>query len=294
MRLVLGLLTLTGALLLGASFMGGLHAAGDSLAVFRPQIGLLTVAVALGLGLAGRRVGFVLAALALGGVAPLWQGQAVAPSAPLITHYQKNLSFRLTDPAPLIADIRAASPDTLSLQEVTATTRAVLDALAEDYPTQIVCPFARVGAVALASRWSATGAAPVCLPGQGLVAMQLDGPRGPIWLVSVHLHWPWPHRQPQQRAHVLDALKALEGPVLLGGDFNMVPWSHAVAELTRAAGGVLARPVPSTYPRWGVLVPLPIDHVISPGGGLVERRPLLGSDHHGLLVRIDDWTASIE
>ncbi|MBL4557022.1 MAG: hypothetical protein JKP98_07320 [Rhodobacteraceae bacterium] len=52
--------------------------------------------------------------------------------------------------------------------------------------------------------------------------------------------------------------------MILGGDFNMVPWSHGVRALARAAGGSVARPALSTRPVRGM--PLPIDHVIAPGG----------------------------
>ncbi len=205
-----------------------------------------------------------------------------------VSIYQKNMLFQARDLAPLIADIRATGADALTLQEVTPTQAALLSALGTDFPSQIICPFAPVGAVAVASRWPLVEGAAVCLERQGLAAIRVAAPDGPLWIVSIHLHWPWPHGQNPQRTRLLPRLRQLEGPVLVGGDFNMVPWSHSLRSIARATGTRRIGRAFNSMTRFSPLVPLPIDHVLIPetAQGTTERRPLLGSDHHGILARL--------
>ena len=72
---------------------------------------------------------------------------------------------------------------------------------------------------------------------------------------------------------------------MMAGDFNQMPWSHRVRALADAAGGVLAGPARATYHLRGA--PLPIDHVVAPGGGAVRpARPTLGADHRGIVADV--------
>lgn len=288
MRALYWTLWAAGMGLLAASFAGALHPAADSLAVFRLHVSafcLLLSLPALRLRRAAGLGGLAASAVALGTV--LWPmaipaGGASGP----VTLYQKNMRFAPRDLAPLIADIRAADPDLLTLQEVTPGNEALLAALSDRLPTQLVCPFARVGAVAVGSRWPLAGNETLCLERQGIAAVRVAGPVGPVWLISLHLHWPWPHGQSPQRARLAPVLAGLEQPVVVGGDFNMVPWSHAVRSIARATGTRRIGRAFDTMTRFP-LAPLPIDHVLIPRGGegATELRPLLGSDHHGLLAR---------
>ena len=68
------------------------------------------------------------------------------------------------------------------------------------------------------------------------------------------------------------------------GDFNIFPWSGRVQRLARAAGAAVAGPVRATYYLKGV--PLPIDLAMAPGGGSVELRAKLGSDHAGIVAEL--------
>ncbi len=287
MRAILWILFGFAALGLAAGFLGALHPAGDAFAVLRLQFGAAAVLLALLLRLAGARAGLVLAALVSGAVAPgVWAGYAAeeAPGGGL-TLYQKNLSFRMADPAAVVEDIRAVGPDMVTLQEVTERNLAVLTVLADTLPTQHVCPFARVGGVAVASRFPAVAGSATCAGGRGLAAVQVETPEGPVWLVSIHLHWPWPYRQPDQIADLVPVLQSLDGPVVLGGDFNMVPWGHALRRIERATATRRAGPAHDTFPHFRA-VPLAIDHVLAPRGGTVLPRPMLGSDHRGLVLRV--------
>jgi endonuclease/exonuclease/phosphatase (EEP) superfamily protein YafD len=288
------IVTVLGVLVVGlllASYLGMLHGLGDSLAVVRP--GLAAVAVILGGLLAAakpRWPGTAVVVAGLGAAAPvLWSSlptQAGDGAAYLV--YQKNLSFRLADPAPLIADITAHAPDFVTLQEVTDRTRAVVTGLVDMLPAQHWCPFAAVGGVAVLSRWPMIAGTARCADGDGLAAMQVAAPGGPLWIVSIHLHWPFPYRQSEQFARLLPMLASLDGPTVIGGDFNMVPWSYTLKAIAQATGTERAGSITYSLPMAGGWLTLPIDHVLVPQGKgptHAQRLPLLGSDHHGVLAR---------
>lgn len=275
---------------LAGSYLGVVHGLGDSLAVIRPALAVVACGLAALLWSAGRRrVGLlVLVAGLAAGLPILGSSLAGDPGSGAGYHlYQKNLSFRLTDPAPLIADIRGHAPDFVTLQEVTGRTRAVMAGLTDVLPSQHVCTFAAVGGVAVLSRWPVIAGSERCVDGDGLAAMQVTTPDGPVWVVSIHLHWPFPYRQSEQVPRLLPALAAMTGPTLVGGDFNMVPWSHTLATIARATETERAGPILYTLPLARGWIALPIDHVLVPRGkGMTgaRRLPLLGSDHHGVLA----------
>lgn len=271
-------------------FLGWLHPMGDLLAVGRgPAVAAVLVLAILASLLGMRLVAFwsILFALLAGTPVVL---ALVFPGAPgTFTLYQKNLKSRNAELAALAADIRATDPVAVTLQELSEPNRALLADLADRWPHQLVCPFAAVGATAVLSRLPPVEGGTVCAP--GLSAMQVDwtdsqGVR-PVWIVSIHLHWPWPFGQPAQARDLRAVLEGLAGSVLIGGDFNMVRWGHSVQGLAAAARVKAAGPSPGTYLGLAPLARLPIDHALAPAGGRVELRPALGSDHLGLLARLE-------
>jgi endonuclease/exonuclease/phosphatase (EEP) superfamily protein YafD len=82
------------------------------------------------------------------------------------------------------------------------------------------------------------------------------------------------------------------GEVVVVGDLNATPWSHAYGVL-RLGGGLVdtlrGRGLQPTWPEgWGFLM-IPIDHVLHTRGlGSADRRtgPAFGSTHRPVLVRI--------
>ena len=288
-RIVLRSLLALGLLLLALSFAGALHAAGDALAVFRLQIALGCLIAATALAFMQDRAGWLGAIAALAAMLPvLWAVNGPQDDPGAVTMYQKNMRFRPRDLGPLIDDISATNPDVLTLQEVTPENAELLAAIKDAMPTQLICPFVGVGAVALATRWPLIAGSAICNKGQGLAALQAIGPQGPVWLVSVHLHWPWPNGQASQLDHLMPVLQALDGPVLIGGDFNMVPWSYTLERVIDATDTERIGRAFNSLPRFSPLAPLAIDHILVPSGttGRTERRPLLGSDHFGILARM--------
>ncbi len=276
--------------LLAFSLFGEVHPLGDSLAVIRLQIAVAGVVLSVVLWSLGDRLAGLGGGLALATTIPAVLALGVAPSAgPVgVTVYQKNMSFRMGETARLAADVRAIAPDILTLQEVTPENRAVLAELSESLPTQLVCDFARVGAVAIVTRWPGVSGSEICREGKGMAVMQVISPDGPVWLVSLHLHWPYPYQQATQMAELLQVLETLDGPVFLGGDFNMVPWSATMRQITRATRTGWIGPIRNTFPRFSPWLKLPIDHVLAPHGwtGSTDLRPLFGSDHRGVVARI--------
>ncbi len=285
MKAILSALAVLASLPVLGGYLGALHPLGDSLAVFRLQAaGLLAVMSAFAL-MAGAvrwgRIGMLMGLLA-GGVPVVWAyGTTPAPGGDLRL-YQKNMLYRNDALPDLAADIRAAAPDAVTLQEVSQANLALLNDLAPDFPHQLRCDEPGAGGGAVLTRLMPVPGGEFCAP--GLAAMQVQGPKGPLWLVSIHLRWPWPHNQAAQVQALLPVLEELQGPVVMAGDFNMVRWSWAFSALTATARTKAAGPVFGSYTGFAPWLVLPIDHVTAPGGGRVMARDGLGSDHLGLLA----------
>ena len=107
-----------------------------------------------------------------------------------------------------------------------------------------------------------------------------------VWLASVHIPWHWPINSRVNELEAEQMLKALDGPIVMAGDFNSVPWTRRVSRLKTLSRTRMAGPAFLTLRHGRLPLPLPIDFVFSPGGGEVELRPLFGSDHHGLLATV--------
>lgn len=277
-------------LLVLAGFLGRVHPMGDSLAVGRG----LAVGAVLVLGIAASLLGMRVAAFwsilfALGAGTPVVLAQLLPGPPGQIAVYQKNLKFKNFDLPGLEADIRAADPAAVTLQEVSEPNLALLDALKDRLPYQLVCPFAAVGGTAVASRLTPVPGATVCAPGLSAMQVIWPGAQGdvPVWIVSVHLHWPWPYSQADHAARLRPVLVGLQGPVLLAGDFNMVRWGASVKGLAAAARAIPAGPSPGTYLGFEPFLRLPIDHAFAPSGGRIELRGVHGSDHLGLLAWLE-------
>lgn len=285
-RLFFGLSVLAACtliLLIGLGTFGAMHPAADSLAVFRPHMAiLLALLAALTLALSARKTAVAYLAVAGLSGAPIVVSM-FAPAAPSqgLLLYQKNMLFLNADLPALQADIRSANPAVLTLQEVLVENRPFLTSLADVLPHQLHCPWRSVGGPAIATSLPPTGAATICKP--GFAALQVTGPDGPIWIVSIHLHWPWPFGQAAQVERLIPVIEGLDGPIIAAGDFNMVPWSHTMRRFTAATATEIAGPLQGTYAGFAPIL-LPIDHVLGPKGTSVTRRPLAGADHYGLLA----------
>jgi endonuclease/exonuclease/phosphatase (EEP) superfamily protein YafD len=272
-----------------AGYLGWLHPMGDSLAVGRG----FAVAAVLALGMAASVLGMRVAAFwsilfaLLAGTPVVLATLMPGPSGSLIL-YQKNTRFDNAELAALAEDIRRSEAAVVTLQEISDANLVLLEELTERFPHQQVCRFETGGGVAVASSLPPVAGAALCAPGLAAMQVVMTHSQGqtPVWIVSVHLEWPWPNGQQEHVAGLLPVVAGLEGPVVMAGDFNMVRWAHSVHEMGAAAHGVPAGPSSGTFLGFAPILRLPIDHVFAPGGGRLELRPPLGSDHLGVLARL--------
>lgn len=280
-----GLVTLA-IIALAGGYLGWLHPLGDSLAVGRIFAVIAVLVAAVLANMAGMNFASFAASLfaMICGLQVLLAYQIPGPPG-RITIYQKNVLFRNAALDELAADIRATGPMVVTLQEVTEANAAVLAELQDLYPAQHYCPAGGVGGQAVLSQLPLVPDTGFCAP--GLAAMQVVYNEQRFWIVSVHLHWPWPYQQSDHVRSLLPVLDKLEGPVVIGGDFNMVAWSNALRVIGDISGTQTAGPTVGTYLGFDPWHRLPIDHVLAPSGGRVALRPALGSDHLGLLAGVE-------
>jgi len=279
---------LLGLLLL--SLTGRFLAIGDSFAVFRPHMLIaLVFLLVIPSTLRWRWTGSFLALLIL--ALHLRLGFSVFSEInPNYSVYQKNLSFRIQDVGPIADDIRGfENLDFVTLQEITDSKRGLMAELKPEFPNQHICPFTAIGGTAVLSRSPIIKGSRKCFDGGGMTVVQVDKGHGPIWVVSTHLNWPFPYSQKEQLDRLLPQLSKLEGPVIIGGDFNMVPWSYSVRSIQETTRTRRLRGTLTTFHIAHIgLLGMPIDHVLGPKYciGETRRRPKLGSDHHGVFAHI--------
>ena len=270
-------------------FIGWLHPMGDSLAVGRGYAVAAVLVLAIAASYLGMRVAAFWSILfAMFAGAPVVLATMMPGPSGSLSLYQKNMRFDNAELAALEADIRAADPLVVTLQEVSEPNTALVTALSDRFPYQHSCKFGPTGASVVLSSLPPVPGAVVCAPGLAAMQVMMTETQGevPVWIVSVHLHWPWPYTQQDHVAVLLPVLAGLQGPVAMGGDFNMVRWAHSVRRMAAAAQVAPAGPSSGTYLGFAPVFRLPIDHVFSSGGGRVELRPPLGSDHLGLLAQV--------
>ena len=286
---VIGVALGLAVLALAGGYLGWLHPLGDSMAVGRGAAAAAVLLLAVFASFAGLRMAAFVSML----LAMLTGGQVVlAYSWPGLsgnyTVYQKNILYR-NDALPALAeDIRKAQPDIVTLQEVLPGNQVWMDTLKDVLPNQLLCPGGVVGGPAILTRLPPVKGAAFCAP--GLAVMQVVGGSAdfpkPFWVVSVHLRWPWPYQQADQVQLLLPVLDKLKGPAVMAGDFNMVRWANSVKSMSDIMGVNPAGPTAGSYVGLSQVLPLPIDHVFSTGGGRVSLRPAAGSDHLGLLAKV--------
>lgn len=275
--------------------------AADSLGHFRfhATAVLLLLSAALAWQRYWRRaaLGLVVSAIGMAGMVPAlpvwWKAEAPA-AATGINMVQFNLSFRNSTPQAVADYIRAADADIVTLQEVTNKTARVMEILAKDYPAQVRCRYVRVGAVAVLSRLPmAAGEAKGCVDGQGMTWIRVMVGGQKLTVASLHLHWPWPFKQHRQIGNLEKYLRNIPRPVLLAGDFNAAPWSHAVQRVAMAADASVAPGLRFSFDielnDWAPPLPIPIDHILLPGDITpldVRLGPELGSDHRPVIAHL--------
>jgi endonuclease/exonuclease/phosphatase (EEP) superfamily protein YafD len=85
---------------------------------------------------------------------------------------------------------------------------------------------------------------------------------------------------------------AIQGPLVVAGDFNITPYSPFFIDWLAASGltdSRRGRTLSISWPTWLPWAGIPIDHVaVNSGFAIVSHRPLANfdSDHYGVLVEL--------
>lgn len=280
------LCAILGAVMLLGSYLGAVHPLGDSLAVFRVWIAGGVAGAGLVLLLVGsRKVGWATTIFAAVALAPIFSALSTATAAPeasSLTIYTKNVLGGWGDNDAIIADILASEADIVMLQEMSTRRGDFVGALRETHPHRHLCRFSDWSGMAVLSRWPLEEG--YCSPYRSFAAARVAHPDGPIWAVSTHLVWPYPHEQAVALDYALPFLNTIEGRAVVAGDFNMAPWGHSVGQIASATG---TRRIGQVFTTIEVRnLPMTIDHVLTDGLGTTERRPRFGSDHYGIVAHI--------
>lgn len=113
----------------------------------------------------------------------------------------------------------------------------------------------------------------------------------PVNFICLHARSPLPHfnfvKRNRQLEDVKRRLQGMEGPTVLFGDLNAVPWDEQIVELRSDSGLIDGRmSMAPTFPSFVGAVGIPIDHILhSKDMRCLDFRTISGSgsDHRGVL-----------
>jgi len=263
------------------------------------------VAVAAGLGrrwaLFGTALVTVVAHVAF--IAPELSAREPVPAVPAgalhLRLFSANVYAFNTTPGPISEEIRAAAPDLVFLQEAGSAFLQRVDAsgAVAALPYRVLVPRVDAFAGVLASRWPLVDTEVVELAGRPVMLRATAmTENGPLRLYSVHTISPvGGDRQKwvDELHHVVDALRAEPGPVLVAGDFNATWGNKGFRKLLDLgltdAAAARGRPFQMTWPRNRRVVPpvIRIDHVLTTAGltvTAIRTGKGSGSDHRPLVA----------
>ena len=280
------------ALLLSTA--GWVSPVGDSIAAFRIDLlvasGLVLVWL-LWTGSVRLALALLVAVLITGWPVMRLAGGGAPPDRADITLHQHNLLFLNKGLPDFTAHVLATAPDVITVQEIARNRRYLVQALSAEYPNLQLCSYdgpVKSGSVGVMTRDIGKVVDSGCAEKTELAWITMDTAHGRITFASLHLFWPWPQPQSEQFTFLEPALKDLTQPLIIGGDFNNVAWSHIVSSIAAASGTRPAKGLASTFSLFFGWPRLRIDHILVPQRAIahVERTPKLGSDHNGLRAEI--------
>jgi len=214
-----------------------------------------------------------------------------------ITVVTVNLSYRNPDPQLLIDWLTSNSVDLVLLQELTPAWVAALERL-PGYPHRRLLVRTDPYGVGVLSRWPTDGLVALDLAADGLPSLvgPLQVGRKRLMLGVVHTHWPLlpglMSRRDKAVSRVAQEVRRHPGPWIVGGDFNLTPYSPVFRRLLEESGLQETRSGGTWAPSWRAdLWPLAIriDHVLVTRELCAEPSevgPEIGSDHRPVRVRL--------
>jgi endonuclease/exonuclease/phosphatase (EEP) superfamily protein YafD len=221
---------------------------------------------------------------------------AAVPSAAPLKVLTVNVSYRPFLPRRLLEIVREADPDVVVVQELTPHAERVLADLDATFPHNRKFPADGAYGIGLWSRHEIESGATIALGRLPAIEARVRGPSGSFTVIGVHLSAPVTRRRAAARNQQLNELAArstaVDGPLIVAGDFNTTPYSPYFAEwlertrLTDSRRGRSLSPSWPTALRW---LGIPIDHVAVNDGFTIHshrRLPNFESDHYGALVEV--------
>jgi len=219
----------------------------------------------------------------------------------VMTHNVFGLNYDMARVARVIA---AEQPDIVALQEYFPEQTKLDGMLKPTYPYSARCQGGKRANIALYSkipfdREMPAGDCPDDAYGAQRTAHIIAGftlsDGAHFSVMTTHMDWPFPiERQLTEFQSAEISIKAVQGPLIVVGDFNSTPWSYAMKAFERDSGlkrethAVITYPLALTVPqrisRDGLLrtLPfLPLDQVFQRGVTVSELHPAAptGSDH---------------
>lgn len=234
-------------------------------------------------------------------LAPRPPAAAQARVIKVMTHNLFGLNYDMDRVARVIA---AENPDIVALQEYFPAQDKLDGLLKPTYPYSVRCSGGKRANIGLYSklpfdREMSAGECPDNAYGTQrtahIIAGFTLGDGTHFSLMTTHMDWPFPiERQLQEFQSAETAIAAVQGPLLVVGDFNSTPWSYAMKAFERETGLKRETHALITYPL-AITVPprlssdgllhtfpfLPLDQVFERGVTVHElhRADQTGSDH---------------
>jgi len=272
---------------------------------FRVQYVLVTVVV-LALAALRRRWGLaaVLAAAGALSIAPVvpyvprsFGAEAVAvPGMAPLKVLTVNVSYRQFKERRLLEIVREANPDILVVQELTPHAESVLAGIDTEFPYYRKFPADGAYGIGLWSKLELESGSTIALGRLPAIEARVRGPSGTFTVIGVHLSAPMTQRRAAARNQQLTELAtraaAVQGPLIVAGDFNTTPYSPYFADWLEAAGVTDSRRGRTLSTSWPTMLRwagIPIDHVaVNDGFSILSHRrlPNFESDHFGALVEV--------
>lgn len=217
-----------------------------------------------------------------------------------------NAWYRNHDTAQVARYLATSDADVILVQEFDGKRMRELVAALPSYPHAALAAAADRRGAAILSRWPIESSQPLPLATARRHAQWalVRWHSMPVQVVAVHLPWPLGPRVSRERNQQLRELsqwmRQADGPVVVGGDFNLSPWSphfDAALELANARDAIGSRPGMSTWPTQFPPLGIQIDHCLVSHEWQVmriARGPRVGSDHYPVLVelRLDSQNAT--
>ncbi len=207
-----------------------------------------------------------------------------------------NVSYRPFSPRAMLELVRQADPDVLLIQELTPHAEQVLAELDTLFPAHHKFPAGGPRGIGLWSRHELESSTTFALGRLPAIEARVRLPQGVVTIINAHLNSPVSARRAAARNAELRELaarsSAVEGPLIVAGDFNITPYSPFFADWLAESGLTdtrRGRTLSISWPTWLPWVGIPIDHVaVNSHFSIVSHRPLANfdSDHWGVLVEL--------